>query len=156
MRVRSVLASVLLGLVVYAYAYPISAQQPDVRGVVERYKQALVALDGPAVASLFDDHMVINDLGMTANGKAEAIAELSQVVAQNPQLGISFSDTEYVLNTAVERLAFSSDPVRAAGAGRLWTIETIVASNGKIVSYTAVFDTSDPETARFLAAMAVH
>src|SRR5579859_151453 len=131
-----------------------SQQAPDIKTVIETYKQALMKLDGPTVASLFDDNIVVNDLGMTAKGKAEAIAELGQAVAQNPGLTITFGDTVYVLDTALERFAFSSDPVTAAGFSRLWVIETIVVQNGKIVSYTAIFDSSDAETARFLAATA--
>lgn len=133
------------------------AQQPaDVRTVVETYKQALMQLDGATIAGLFDDNVVINDLGVTAKGKAEAVAELRQVVAQNPHLQITFGETVYVLNTAIERFAYTSDPVQAAGVSRVWVIETLVVLNGKIVSYTAVPDLSDAETVRFVQAVAGH
>ena len=125
-------------------------QSPDIKAVVETYKQALTKLDGPTVASLFDDNIVISDFGATANGKAAAIAELQGAVAANPNLSITLSDTVYVLNTAIEREAFSSDTTRAAGVSRVVGIETIVVLNGKIVSYTAVPDLDDPETVRFL------
>jgi hypothetical protein len=145
----------VLALVGLRTAAPVRAQQPaDIRTVVDTYKQALLRLDGATVASLFDDNVVVNDLGMIAKGKAEAIAELSQVVAANPGLTISFGESVYVVDTAVERFSYASDPIRAAGFSRLWVIETIVVNNGKIVSYTAIFDTSDPDTARFAAAAA--
>lgn len=141
----------MLALASLSGATSLRAQQPaDIRTVVETYKQALARLDGATVVGLFDDNVVINDLGMTAKGKAEAIAELTQVVAQNPGLTVSFGETVYVVDTAIERFAFASDPIRAAGFSRLWVVETIVVNRGKIISYTAIFDTSDAETARFL------
>lgn len=138
-----------------ARATPLRAQQPaDIRSVVDTYKQALMRLDGATIAGLFDDNVVVNDLGLTAKGKAEAIAELTQVVMANPGLTISFGESVYIVDTAVEKFAFASDPIRAAGFSRLWVVETIVVNRGKIISYTAIFDTSDAETARYVAATA--
>lgn len=74
------------------------------------------------------------------------------MVAQNPGLSITFGDTVYVLDTAVERFAYTSDPLQAAGFARVMVLDALVVANGMIESYTAVFDTSDPETARFVAA----
>jgi len=150
-----IVVALLLGGALLGRPGPLHAQPaPDIKTVIETYKQALSRLDGATVASLFADDVVINDLGMTAKGKAEAIAELGQAVAANPGLTVTFGDTIYVLDTTIERFTFRSDPVTAAGFSRLLVIETIVVVNGKIESYTAVFDSSDAETARFLAATA--
>lgn len=155
MRRLLLLAVPLVAALLFGRPAALRAQTPpDIRTVIETYKQALSRLDGATVASLFADDVVVNDLGMTAKGKQEAIAELGQAVAANPGLAITFGDTVYVLDTAIERFAFSSDPVTAAGFSRLWVIETIVVMNGKIASYTAAFDTSDAETARFVQATA--
>lgn len=154
-RTGILMLTLVLGLGSGALPRPVHAQTPpDIQTVIETYKQALTRLDGATIASLFDDNIVIDDLGMTAKGKAEAIAELGQAVAQNPGLTISFGDTVYVLNTAIERFAFTSDPVRAVGVSRVWVIETIVVLNGKMVSYTAVPDLSDAETVQFIQATA--
>ena len=154
----SALACSMFAFFAFSTALPAQAQQspavPSISSVIETYKQALMKLDGATVASLFSDDVVISDLGTVAKGKADAIAQLRQAVQENPNLQVSFSDTSYSLDTAIERAAFTSDTVRAGGASRLWEIETFVVNNGKIVSYTAVFDTSDAETARFVAAMA--
>jgi len=116
-KLRRLLAlTLLLGLPIAALPRSVQGQTtPDIKTVIETYKQALTKLDGATVASLFDDNIVLDDLGTTAKGKQEAIAELGQAVAQNPGLAISFSDTVYVLDTAIERFAFSSDPVQSAG-----------------------------------------
>lgn len=131
-------------------------QPPDVRTVIESYKQALLKLDGPAVAALFDDNITLSNFGDTAKGKAEATAALRDAIAANPHLAVSLSDTVYVLNTAIERESFSSDLTRAAGVSRVWGIETMVVLNGKIVSYTAVPDLNDPETVRFIQFASQH
>lgn len=131
-------------------------QKPEVQAVVESYKQALQRLDGPAVAALFDDNIILSNFGETAKGKAEAITLLQEAIAAQPHLAVTLSDTVYVLNTAIEREAFSSDVTRAAGVSRVVGIETIVVLGGKIISYTAVPDLDDPETVRFIAFAAEH
>ena len=56
-------------------------QPPNIRTVIETYKRALMKLDGPAVAALFDDNIVLDNFGDTAKGKAEAIALLRDATA---------------------------------------------------------------------------
>jgi len=151
-------AAVLIGLVVVSLTLGAAGslsgagaqRTPDIKMVIETYKQALMKLDGPAVAALFDDNIVLDNFGETAKGKAEAIALLREAIAAQPNLSVSLGETVYVLNTAIEREAFSSDATRAAGVSRVWGIETIVVLGGKIVSYTAVPDLNDPETVRFI------
>ncbi len=143
-----------LAVAILSQAGQVHAQQPpDIQTVVASYKQAIIKGDGATVAALFADDVVVSDLGTTASGKAAALEELRQAFAQNPNFSIAFSDTSYVLNTAIQRFAFASDPIRAAGFNRIWAIETLVVQNGKIASYTAVFDSSDAETVRFLKAV---
>lgn len=152
-RSRIILGLVLAVVALGAASKPGSArgqQPPDVKQVIETYKQALTKLDGAAVAALFDDDIVLDNFGDTAKGRPEATALLSDAIAANPHLAVTLSDTVYVLDTAIEREAFSSDVTRAAGVSRVWGIETIVVLNGKIVSYTAVPDLNDAETVRFI------
>jgi ketosteroid isomerase-like protein len=131
---------------------PVYAQQPaDIRSVIASYRAALTTLDVQAVGALFDDGVVVNNFGDTARGKADAIALLQGAIAGNPNLKVTLGDTVYILDTAVEREAFSSDVTAAAGVSRVMGIETIVVLDGKIVSYTAAPDLDDPETARFVA-----
>jgi limonene-1,2-epoxide hydrolase len=154
MRRLGVLAGLVIAIMALGAAGNRSSaraqQAPDIRTVVEAYKQALMQLDGPAVAALFDDNIILSNFGETAKGKAEAIALLGEAIAAHPHLSVTLGDTVYVLNTAIEREAFSSDVTRAAGVSRVMGIETIVVLNGKIVSYTAVPDLNDPETVRFI------
>jgi ketosteroid isomerase-like protein len=77
---------------------------------IEACKHAISAADGATVVGLMADTVVVSDLGMTANGKVEAIQELQQVFAQNPHCSITFSNTVYVLDTAVERSLSAQTP----------------------------------------------
>lgn len=128
------------------------AQAPDTRTVVEAYKQAFGAGDLDRTFGYFADNAVASDPTGTFVTKADFRRATEGFLAQNPGLTVTFGESVYVLDTALHRVAVSSDPIRAAGVSRIWLIETIVVFNGKIVSYTGVLDLSDAETLRFAQA----
>ena len=129
------------------------AQATDVKSVVEAYKQAFASGNLDATFATFADNAASTDPTGVFKNKADFRAATEAFLMQNPGASVSFGDTVYALDTAIHRIAFASDPIRAAGVSRIWLIETLVVFNGKIVSYAAVLDLSDAETAKFAAAL---
>jgi hypothetical protein len=130
-----------------------SAGDSDVRSVVEGYKAAFLRNDLDGVFSYFADDVIADDLGVTVMGKQALMDQTMKDYQQFPGLTFSFGDTTYMMDTAMHVITVQADPIHAMGLDRILIEETLVVSQGKIVSFTDVLDRSDPQTARFAQMM---
>lgn len=126
----------------------------DTAAVDAAWKQAFISGDLDALLATYSDDIVDAEPPATFRGKAEVRGFLNAFLQQNPGFSVSFSESAIVLDTAIHRSYLTSDTIKAAGVSRIVIIATKVVYQGKIVTFTGRFDLSDPETARFLAAMA--
>jgi ketosteroid isomerase-like protein len=128
-----------------------SAEQPNPLSVDAAFKQRFLAGDLDGVLDLFaPDAMMISYAG-TFHGRAELRGFFNMLISRNPGLMVNFEESQVIRNTTVHRVFASSDTFRAAGASRVVAIHTLVIQDGMIISFTNLFDLSDPETARFVA-----
>jgi hypothetical protein len=116
------------------------------------FKQAFLAGDLDAFFELLaPDVYAIEPFGSFTSRAALREGFLA-FAAANPGLSVGFSESAVMLNTAVHRAFATSEPIRRAGVGRIVVIHTLVVAGGKVVTFTALPDLSDPETARFVRA----
>jgi hypothetical protein len=151
-RLAIVLIGALLALTALGWnRAAIQAQTSDPAAVDAAWKKAFLAGDLNAVIALYSDDAVETSFVGVSKGKAEIRAGFEGFLGQ-PGFTVSVGDTVVVLDTAVHRIAFAADPMRAAGVSRIWIIETLVVFQGKIVSFSAFPDLSDAETLKFVQA----
>ncbi len=153
MRRIAILTGLVLALSTIVSAsslHPAHAQTIGPRSVIEAYKTAFAKGDFATALVNFADNVAVSDpFTCVCTTKAGFLAGLQAAVQQNPGLGLSFSDTVYVLDSGIHRLAVASDPIRALGLTRIWVTETIVVFQGKVISYGVALDLSDPSTVQF-------
>jgi ketosteroid isomerase-like protein len=125
----------------------------DPAAVAAAFGQAVQAGDVDAIVALFaPDAVQITPFG-TFRGPEEIRAFEMGFFQGSPGLTVTLGEPTVVLNTAVSRDLFASDPMRAAGTERIAIVHTLVVANGQIVALIAVPDPDDPVTMAFFAAM---
>jgi len=149
-------AALSLSLLVMAFGpqTPLRAQSSDPQALVQQWQQGLLQGDLDAALAPMADNVAISDpLVGVVTSKADYRAGLAKAFAANPDAEIHFSATVVELSTVLWRTEVTSSAIRAAGVAHLRQIETAVTYQGQIVSLTAVWDLSDPDTAQFVQAM---
>ncbi|MDP9364906.1 MAG: nuclear transport factor 2 family protein, partial [Chloroflexota bacterium] len=118
------------------------------------YRQAYLSGNYAALEEVFaPDAVEVNPAGVFRGGPAiRGLAEA--FIRANPGTTISYGETTVVENTAVHRAFVASDPIRETGVERIVLLHTLVVSQGKAITLTSAWDPGDPETMRYLAAVA--
>ena len=150
-RLFVILLGTILALATFGRTHTqLRAQTLDAAAVDAAFKQAFLAGDLDGVFALYAADAVETAPFGAFTGKEAIRAATEGFITQNPHLTVSFSASTVLLDTAIHRIALSSDPIRAAGVSRIWVIHTLVVAQGKIVSLSAIPDISDAETLRFV------
>ncbi len=144
-----------LWLATAATMMPVAAAD-DPLTVVQRFFDARNRYDVAAAAALVtDDLRFVGGPNCTpANpciGPAGVRAELTNNMIPNHAQVTIVGTPQVTGMTVVVRSEARSDVFRAVGLERTVNITTITVRDGKIASYSGVFDMSDPQTAQYLA-----
>ena len=125
------------------------AAQADPATVVEAFAEAINSGDVDAAVALFAEDGVIENPNRRFVGLAEIRGDLQAQVDQ----GINMTNVSVeVSGSSVMVIQEIRQPrIEAFGIERIIRIATFEIRDGKIVSLAAMPDTSDPDTARFVA-----
>ena len=114
---------------------------------------AIQANDADAFAALFAPEGVLVTPFGVFRGREEIQGFQAGLIANNPDLEVTFTEPTVAHNTAVSRDEVSAEAWRAAGAERIIIIHTLVVANGQIVVLANIPDIDDPVTRAFFTPM---
>jgi ketosteroid isomerase-like protein len=130
--------------------------QANAAEVVEKMLSAVDKKDVNGALAFVADDAVFEILGCPpggCRGKAAVKGAVEGVIAQNPLHTVKSPKVSG--DTATMKVEIVIDAVKAAGAERIVVTATVQKKDGKLVSFRAVPDAADQQTAKFLAFLAL-
>jgi uncharacterized protein (TIGR02246 family) len=148
-----VVAVVLLSSLAVVRAQEASPTSNDPAAMHAAFVAAIQANDADAFAALFAPEGVLVTPFGVFRGREEIQGFQAGLIANNPDLAVTFTEPTVTHNTAVSRDEVSAETWRAAGAERIIIIHTLVVANGQIVVLANIPDIDDPVTRAFFTPM---
>jgi hypothetical protein len=139
-------------------AWPGEAGADDAQNVAtyQQYLDAVNRGDAAAALAVFTDDAQLSGVRpncVTAcSGRAAIQAQLNIEVSIHLQLQL-LSTIQVLSGTVTAQIAHRNDPIRQAGLSRVLTRDTVTFRGDKISSLVVQPDTSDSQTAAFLASL---